>query len=236
MLGCGHSCPAPLHTHASRSRSAGPSSLLRRRPPVNSSRTLAVAPLCVIRSAQAKPARGRTYRLTCCVVPLLCCWSHCMSCVLLCCRWLGVPALTDCLSEQLDVSASDLTPLAAIGSVSLASLQALLTSPDFAAAAFSIAATHATAVPSLRLLDMGAVARLCAAAGQGGRLRLVRRLATRVVLRADSRDVTRDTTARQVGEVGMYGWHQRCHKPMQSSRTCRTVSSASAPACACGPL
>jgi hypothetical protein len=114
------------------------------------------------------------------------------------CRWLGVPALSDSLSEQLDSEASDLTPLDAIGSVQLGQLRVLLAAPEFAAAVFSIAAAHAAAVPSLRQLDLGAVSRLCGAASQGGRLRFVVRLATKVVLRAGGRDVTRDAASRQV--------------------------------------
>lgn len=110
-----------------------------------------------------------------------------------------MPPLSDRLVEELDSSASDLTQLEAIGNVQLPQLRALLSSPAFAAAAFSIAAAHATAVPALRQLDLGSVTRLCAAAGQGGRLRFVRRLATKVVLRGSKEDVTR--SSREVGET-----------------------------------
>jgi hypothetical protein len=117
----------------------------------------------------------------------------------MCCRWLGVPALSECLVEELDPVTSELTQLDAIGTVQLSQLRALLSSPAFAAAAFSIAAAHATAVPALRQLDLGSVSRLCAAAGQGGRLRFVQKLATKVVLRGSKEDVTRDSARRQVG-------------------------------------
>lgn len=115
------------------------------------------------------------------------------------CRWLGVPALSDRLVEELDPATSDLTQLDSIGTVQLPQLRALLSSHAFAAAAFSIAAAHATAVPALRQLDLGSVTRLCAAAGQGGRLRFVRKLSTKVVLRGSKEDVTRNSAAREVG-------------------------------------
>lgn len=120
-----------------------------------------------------------------------------MSAVFIACRWLGVPALSDCLVEELDPATSDLKLLDAIGAVQLSQLRALLSAPAFAAAAFSIAAAHATAVPALRQLDLGSVSRLCAAAGQGGRLRFVQRLATKVVLRGSKEDVTRASASRQ---------------------------------------
>jgi len=102
------------------------------------------------------------------------------------------------LVEQLDPLTSDLTQLDAIGSVRMANVRGLLSSPAFASAAFSIAAAHATAVPALRQLDLGSVTRLCAAAGQGGRLRFVQKLATKVVLRSSREDVTRKSASREV--------------------------------------
>jgi hypothetical protein len=77
-------------------------------------------------------------------------------------------------------------------------MRELLSSPAFAAAAFSVAAAHATAVPALRQLDLGSVSRLCAAAGTGGKLRFVQKLATKVVLRNNRQDVTRDSASREV--------------------------------------
>jgi hypothetical protein len=102
------------------------------------------------------------------------------------------------LSEELDPS-QPLSPLAAINTTSLQHIQALLASPHFAPAVFSIAAAHAAAVPALRQLGLGAVAQVCAAAAAPGRLLLVERLCSRVVLRSSGRDVTRDTASRQVG-------------------------------------
>jgi hypothetical protein len=80
----------------------------------------------------------------------------------------------------------------------LSQMRELLSSPAFAAAAFSVAAAHATAVPALRQLDLGSVSRLCAAAGTGGKLHFVQKLATKVVLRNNRQDVTRDSALREV--------------------------------------
>lgn len=77
-------------------------------------------------------------------------------------------------------------------------LRSLLSSPEFAAAAWSVAAAYATAVPALRQLDLGSVTRLCAAAGQGGSLQFVQRLATKVVLHGSKEDVTRNSASREV--------------------------------------
>lgn len=103
--------------------------------------------------------------------------------------------------EELDPATSDLTALDVIGTVRLTHIRALLSSPAFASAAFSIAAAHATAVPALRQLDLGSVTRLCAAASQGGRLRFVQKLATKVVLCSSKEDVTKRSAAREVRDT-----------------------------------
>eukprot|EP00879_Flechtneria_rotunda_P005855 GHRR01006161.1.p1 GENE.GHRR01006161.1~~GHRR01006161.1.p1 ORF type:complete len:2934 (+),score=1214.27 GHRR01006161.1:179-8980(+) len=120
------------------------------------------------------------------------------------CRWLGVPNLSDILAEQLDES-SDLTPLPGTGTTSLQQLQRLFSNNHFAASIFSIAAAHAAAVPVLRQLNLGAVRQLCSNAA-GGKLALVRVLRSKVVLKSNGRDVTRDNASRQVRLSGGNGW------------------------------
>lgn len=142
-----------------------------------------------------------------------------------------MPALSDCLVEELDPATSDLEQLDAIGTVQLSQLRTLLSVPAFAAAAFSIAAAHATAVPALRQLDLGSVSRLCAAAGQGGRLRFVQRLATKVVLRGSKEDVTRASASRQAS--GVYSGAHHCSRHNQPGNYTQFFGSHAPPPLAC---
>jgi hypothetical protein len=116
------------------------------------------------------------------------------------CRWLGVRSLSELLSEELD-PAVPMTTIQSIGSVTLRQLQQLLSSPHFASSVFSIVAEYSVAVPGLRQVSMRAISDVCEAAASG-KLLLVERLTSRVVLKSSGRDVTRDTASRQVCVAG----------------------------------